>query len=173
MNNSIKYKTSIDDTSNVALAPMNYQKRNDSSLGIDSGFVFVISDGKKIDITSGLLTPNVANLHSILCNYEIKENFYAKAIKNLIKKNDYLQLTMQFDQDLISEDEFYDELEQNEDSYLIKIDHSFNESDFKFINEIIHRLEKDFSSDEIAEIFSIPIEVVNMYIDAHIKHLDK
>ncbi|MEI8203785.1 MAG: hypothetical protein WCH34_12265 [Bacteroidota bacterium] len=93
-----------------------------------------------------------------------KERYLTLAIDNLLKKNEYLQLTIQFNDDLIDEDEFEEELEKNEDKYLIKMNPAFVESDFNIISSIIQKLNRNFSNDEISELFAIPFDKSNKFI---------
>ena len=72
---------------------------------------------------------------------------------------------MQLDQNLIDEDEFDKELE-NEDKYLIKMNDSFKSIDFNLVLSITNKLKnRNFSSDEISELFSIEVEKIEDYID--------
>lgn len=165
----LKYYKSDLDTSTPSFVSI--EGINKPNLITNSGYLLAIYDNDDLSIFTGKFDSYAKNIYSMFYNNEIKEGYFLRAIKNLRKKNEYLQLTMQFEQELISDDEFYDELDNNEDKYLIKIDHSFDNSKFKYINQIIQKLDSDFSSDEIAEMFSVPIESVNQYIDCHLKEL--
>ena len=129
-------------------------------------FIFMIYNNAKIDALTGTFNPYVKNIYQYIAHQDSKEEFYITAIDNLIKKNDYLQLTFQFDQDFISESEFDEELEKNQEKYLITMNPDFREDQFKIISDIIPKLKRNFTGDEIAELFSIPIENVNSYIDS-------
>jgi hypothetical protein len=168
MENS-KYLISQLNTSSPIFAPIG--GGSNANPITNGGYVLAIYDNNDLNVFTGNFNSYGINIFSMLYNNDIKEDYFIRAIKNLRKKNEYLQLTLQFEQELISDDEFYDELDNNEDKYLIKIDHSFDNSKFKYINQIIQKLDSDFSSDEIAEMFSVPIESVNQYIDCHLKEL--
>ena len=165
----LKYFKSNLDTSTPRIVSID--GGNSSSLITKSGYILAIYDNDDLSVFTGNFKSHESNIYSMLYNNEIREGYFLKAIKNLRKKNEFLQLTLQFEQELISDDEFYDELDNNEDKYLIKIDNSFDNSKFKYINQIVQKLESDFSSDEIAELFSVPMEIVNHYIDYHLKEL--
>jgi hypothetical protein len=128
----------------------------------NSFFVFTVYDSDNVQSLTGKY--EYLKQHFFFQN--LREEFYVTAIDNLIKKNDYLQLTIQFDQDLISDKEFDAELDNNESKYLIKMNPDFRTEYFKVINDIIPRLKRNFSSDEISELFSAPIEIVNSYIQS-------
>src|SRR5688572_7538519 len=65
-----------------------------------------------------------------------------EAVKNLIKKNEYLQLSHRLAEDQISEEEFEEELEKNTSKYLIKVNEMEDPSRLFKISAILNRLEK-------------------------------
>lgn len=96
----------------------------------------------------------IINLSS---RHKIKEDMYIIAIKNLIKKNNYLQLSLQLSEDIITEDEFEKEVTTNSGKYVIKIDNK----DITFIHlDVIQTILKDVDNKgmtlhDVSEMFSI------------------
>lgn len=150
----------------------NYRQTNESSSELIGSFLIATTENNRIDCIQGLLTPKIKSWFFGLSVYEAKEELYVTAIDNLLKKIEYLHLTMQLDQDLITEDEFDEELENNEDNYLIKMNSNFNDIDFSIVQSIIHKLKRNkFSSDEISEMFSISIKSVEEFVDCNPKNV--
>lgn len=134
-------------------------------------FLIATTENNKINCVQGVLTPRFRNWFSSFSIHESKEELYLTALDNLLKKVDYLHLTLQLDQNLIDEEEFDKELEENEDKYLIKINHDFNSVDLQLIMSITSKLKnRKFSSDEISEIFSVDIDKIEDFIDNHKVH---
>lgn len=136
-----------------------------------NSFLFGVCINNQIEYISGRLNTPTKNIFTILNDNILREKYYVKAIDNLIKKNNFLQLSIEFDQEMISEEEFDYELEKNEDKYLIRIEEHFSPQDFKHVIEILHRLDSTLTSDQVAEIFSIPFDKVNNEIDYQVKSI--
>ena len=110
----------------------------------------------------------------ILENIEKKDDFFLVAIKNLIRKNNYLELTIQKIEGEITKKQFDEELKINPNKYIIQQFKLKNPTDITFLIEIFRGLEKFFknigkeniSLDEISEMFSVDqeqlIETVKM-----------
>jgi len=87
-----------------------------------------------------------------------KEEFYLVAINNLLKKSDFLQLSLQHAEKVLTDEEFENELDSNSEKYLIDL-HEFSEpSDINVIGDIVNQIERDFTVDEVSEIFSVTPE---------------
>jgi hypothetical protein len=84
-----------------------------------------------------------------------KEEYCIKAIKNLIKKNNFLELSLELSENQISEDEFEMEIESNPNKFVVDINYIKDALDLKVINEIVKKLETELTIDEVAEIFSL------------------
>jgi len=164
-----KYISSIN-TSTPSFVKKSFERTIPADTRIES-YLFVINEGDRFRWMSGESNTHISNIYCILENYHSKEFLFLKALENLIKKAEFLQLSLQLEQELISEDDFFSELESNEDKYLIKLDENFKIENFKVISHIMNRLGRNFNSDEISEMFSIPIERVNDYIDDHLNKL--
>ncbi|WP_396178550.1 hypothetical protein [Flavobacterium sp.] len=132
--------------------------------GIDTTgkYFLATSENNNVNFCYGTLDGSIKNHLSNFHKYISKERLYITAISNLYKKVDYLQLTMQLDNELISEDEFDYELETFENRYLISSNDNFKSDEFELAVSIANNItQREFSTDELAELFSIPIERVN------------
>ncbi|HLF53528.1 hypothetical protein [Flavobacterium sp.] len=139
-----------------------YKKLGDSSTIYKGTFVVAVYEDNIYNCVSGIISPPVRKWLSDFHITEMKENLYVTAIENLYKKIDYLQLTMQYNQELIDEAEFDYELETHEDRYLIKVNDNFSTEEFDIAMAITQKLKnRIYSSDEVAEMFSIPLEKVD------------
>lgn len=145
-----------------------YRQTNESSSEVVGSFLIATTENNRFNLVHGLLTPQIKSWFYRFSVYEAKEGLYVTAIDNLLKKVEYLNLTMQLDQNLITEDEFDNELEKNEENYLIKINPKFKDIDIQLVQSITQRLKKrNFSSDDISEIFSIPVESIEEFIECN------
>jgi len=101
--------------------------------------------------------------------YEVenqKEEFFLTAIKNLIKKNNYLNLIIKQKEGTITQKEFDKEIKDNPKKYVIEQYNLKDPNNITFVIEIYRKLEKFFKEtnnenigiDEIAELFSINIK---------------
>ena len=93
-----------------------------------------------------------------------KEKFYIIAIQNLIKQNKFLELYQQRDTDQISDDEFYRELEDNQDVYCVKIDQECSIENLKTVASIIEEIGGEFNTCEVESMFSISHLEMTKYI---------
>lgn len=156
------------------ISPMNYEIDTNISINLgnqnieDKGFSYILSiinyNNNDITTFNGSIGPIFNNLIKFLNTYEEKEDLYICAIDNLNRKNNYLQLTIQLDQDLITEEEFELELEENEYKYLIKINENFKNDYIRHIADILPKSNLRYSNDDVSEMFSIPLEKVNKYL---------
>jgi len=128
-------------------------------------YLLAIMQNGDVKAISGHLHASVTNIYQLINNHVDKEKLFLTAVDNLIKKNDFLQLSIQLDQELISEDEFREELERNEVKYLIKMNPDFKLVDFNLGTELLSKLNRQFTSDDASELFSIPLEHINNYLD--------
>ncbi len=85
----------------------------------------------------------------------LKEGFYVRAIRNLMKKNEFLQLYIQLAEEQISEEEYEMELINNKDKYFIEMSPIKSEQEFLFLINVIEKLPKSLSVDEFSELFGI------------------
>jgi len=130
------------------------QEESEYELPQDS-FVFAIQKSHHINIIQGDLNGFSENIFDILQENNNKEKFYIKAIKNLLKQKEYINLLYQVSNELISDEEFSNELTENEDKYLINIENSLDRTNFKVISGIIDNIGNNFTDDDVSEIFSL------------------
>jgi hypothetical protein len=86
------------------------------------------------------------------------EFFLIEAIRNFIKKTNYLELSEMLNDDEITEEEFDIELEKNSSKYLIKITENIETNDAQIIKDLVDKIGpdlRDFSVTEISEMFSL------------------
>ncbi|MEP7169127.1 MAG: hypothetical protein ABI855_07115 [Bacteroidota bacterium] len=96
----------------------------------------------------------------------IRDNYCIVAIKNLIKKNEFLQLSIQFSEELITEDEYETELHNNPNKYLIQMNYLEHPGHVNIISGILNKIGRAFNTDEVSELFSIDIQSLNKQIKA-------
>lgn len=146
----------------LTASPIYPNINNLMSLGtsVDTYFI-ATSEDNKFQMCGGMLTPHMKNWLSSYTTHN-RENLYLTAISNLWKKIDYLQLSNQFDQDFIHEDEYIKELEMCESRYVITPNESFSFEDFHVAIEIANKItQRTFDEHEVAEMFSIPTEIID------------
>jgi hypothetical protein len=86
---------------------------------------------------------------------KVKEALYLKAIDNLMKKNEFLQLMIALLQNQISEEEYEKELLGNKEKYFIELTAIRSPEDYTAIISICKNLKGSITIDEISEIFGI------------------
>lgn len=91
----------------------------------------------------------------------LRNDYCIIAIKNLIKKNEFLQLSLQLSEKLIDENEFESEIKQNPDKYIIQINNIDDSIHLSVISNILTRIGKTFNIDEVSELFSIDTRSIN------------
>lgn len=92
---------------------------------------------------------------------DLRDHYCFTAIRNLIKKNEFLQLSIQLAENLITEDEFESELENNPEKYVIKLEYFNTPADLHIIGDVLHNIGKQFTVDEVSELFSIETTSLN------------
>lgn len=88
-----------------------------------------------------------------------KEELYITCIKNLQKTVKFLNLENQLETKGISEEEYYGELHDNLDKYIIDVEILNNETDLKLVQEIISELDIEVNYDDIWTLFSIDFKI--------------
>ncbi|KXH85822.1 hypothetical protein [Chryseobacterium kwangjuense] len=95
-------------------------------------------------------------IYEMARNYYEKEQVYITAIRNLLKQKRYLSLVYELSNDYISEDEFNEELENNEDNYLIKVNNRLDSiNKVNNLISVINKIDVSFEEEDLLEIFSI------------------
>ena len=104
-----------------------------------------------------------ASIHSWVKDYlsEEKEELYLRALRNLYRKLDFMELNQSLDMSDITEAEYDEELETHEDKYLIPAPSGAPTlQQIIQITDILKRLgrEKKISVDEVSEMFSLEMD---------------
>lgn len=118
------------------------------------------SGGRTEQMTFVAVSKGRATIQSWVKDYlsEEKEELYLRVLRNLYRKLDFIELSQSLDMSDISEEEFDQELESNEDKYLIP---SPTEKptlqQIIQITDILKRIGRDnnMSVDEVSEMFSL------------------
>ncbi len=104
-----------------------------------------------------LVQTTTARLQRIAHTKKRREELLFTALQNLQRKDFYNELSEKLEDDYISEDDFYQELEKNENKYTIELKRMKNPNDIFIINEIVKKLIdwENFTVDYVADLFSI------------------
>ncbi|WMI66714.1 hypothetical protein RBH94_06005 [Aestuariibaculum sp. YM273] len=121
-------------------------------------FLFAISKKDEVNLVHGELCSYTEGIFEIMQEFQEREKFYVKAIQNLKKQKEYVNLLYQVSNELISDEEFSTELEENESKYLIKLDNKLNAKNFFTISKIMNRIGDVLLDDDLSEIFSLKSE---------------
>jgi len=130
--------------------PINRRFQNKVNLGRKDLTGYVTFTIKKNDMSFFIAEVNFRNQIS-----EIKDNYCYTAINNLTKKAEYLQLSLQLAENLITEEEFETELENYPEKYVIKLNEIQGTGHLQIISGILGKLGRRFTVDEVSELFSI------------------
>lgn len=85
----------------------------------------------------------------------MKEQLYKSMVKNLMKKNNFLNLSWLLDQGQITEEDYQVEIETNPELYVIETNGEVNTEVILTINDILNELNLQLSVDEVSELFSV------------------
>lgn len=151
MNSVDKYI--LDECNTETYSSVKFEK--DYELTEKNSFVFGIQRSSCMNIIQGKLSSEISEFYEILEEYHDKEKLYVKAVNNLLKQKEYINLMSQYASELIDEEELNQELDKNEHKYLIKINDELNSKSFKALSYIIGQLEAELTDDDLGEIFSI------------------
>ncbi|QHS63254.1 hypothetical protein [Chitinophaga agri] len=94
----------------------------------------------------------------------LKHVYAITAIKNLLKKNHFLQLNLDYSNKLINEEEFEREIDDNPDRFIIEMTSNDSVLDLYVISELIEKIGNQFTIDEVSELFSIDTESLHRVI---------
>lgn len=134
---------------------------------VRDSYIFAIQKQSMISVVQGDLGPFTENIFNLFRENVDKENLYIKAIENLLKQKEYLNLVYQASNNLISNDEFNEELEKNEEKYLIKIDNNFDNRKFQILIKALEKIKYNFSDDDISEIFSMETNNISNFLESN------
>ncbi len=88
----------------------------------------------------------------------MKEHLYKSMVKNLMKKNNFLNLSWLLDQGQMTEDDFQVEIDTNSELYVIELNGEVTPELIVDINDILNDLNLHLNVDEVAELFSLDKE---------------
>lgn len=122
----------------------------------------IIDPNKQIKVNIATIEERIMKdmLFSFGENLLKKENYYITAVRNLIKKTNFLELYQQLLEKQITEAEFNHEIENKSIKYVINVKELQDPQDLKIIIDIVKKVGfdlKDFSLNEIDELFSVNI----------------
>lgn|SRR5690606_7335476 len=122
----------------------------------DASFFVAIHQSNHVNCYHGKLNHSSTSFFHLLTeNYE-KERFYVKAIKNLLKQKRYLNLMYEYSHELISEQEFNKELEENESNYLIEANERLDSLNaFSSLVKVLGNIGESLSEEDLTEMFSL------------------
>ena len=79
-----------------------------------------------------------------------------------------MNLNFEYQSDDITDDEFQNELNGNQDKYYIEVSLLRNQSDLDIITEIVGRINDELTVDDISDLFSIDINTIPKLIQPSI-----
>lgn len=130
--------------------------QNSGYLLKDSSFLFAVNNSNKINVIQGSINNTTETLFNLLKENNEREKIYITAIKNLIKQKKYVNLIYELTNDLIDEDEFNFELNENESQYLIKATQKLDSnSKVENLFSVLNRIDESFNEEDLMEVFSI------------------
>jgi hypothetical protein len=91
----------------------------------------------------------------------LRNDFCIVAIRNLLKKNEFLELSLQLSEKLITETEFEKEIESNPEKYIITLNRLENPFQLHIISSILTKIGGTFKIDEVSELFSLDTRSIN------------
>ena len=139
---------------NIKPMSSHFQAIGNVSNANENGFISFTIDEKQMNLLFEKFKFNnhIINLHNDYC---------IVAIRNLIKKNEFLQLSIQLSEKLISEFEFEAEIEQNPSKYIIEMNSHIDISHLHVISNILTKIGTSFNVDEVSELFSLDSRSIN------------
>lgn len=130
--------------------------QNSGYLLKDSSFLFAVNNSNKINFIQGSINNTTETLFNLLKENNEREKIYVTAIKNLIKQKKYVNLIYELTNELIDEDEFNFELNENESQYLIKATQKLDSnSKVENLFSVLNRIDENFNEEDLMEVFSI------------------
>lgn len=93
------------------------------------------------------------------------EELYKRMVKNLMKKNNFLNLSWLLDKGDMTEDDFQVELETNPELYHIDYSSEVTPELINQINDILGDLSIQLTVSEVSELFSIELESLNTFLE--------
>jgi len=125
----------------------------------ENGFVSFTIDEKQMDLL-------LKQFHFTNHVYNLRNDYCIIAIRNLLKKNEFLQLSLQLSEKLISEVEFETEIEHNPEKYIIQMNNIEDGIHLRVISKILTEIGKTFNVDEVSELFSLDARSIDKELKA-------
>jgi hypothetical protein len=122
---------------------------------VHNSFVFAIRKSHSFEWIEGEINEYTQDIFEILAENSDKELIYIRAIKNLLKQKEFLNLQYLYSNEMITDDEFSQELDENEDKYLIHVDNDLNNKSFDVLCKVLKKINLNFTDDDLSEIFSV------------------
>jgi len=91
----------------------------------------------------------------------LRQDYCFTAIRNLLKKTAYLQLSLEFAENQITEEEFESEINNNPDKYVIRINALEDQSHLFIMGRILENVGANFNTGQVSELFSVDISSIN------------
>ncbi len=138
---------------------------------LDTSHDFSLEDvTKKITFTYRIVEEDYSKrvFDNIKTTFELekREVYYLKAIKSLLKKTSFLELSNKLDDEQITEDEYYEELDKNSSEYFNEIEYLQNKNDLYIIADLVKKIGKNFTLDEVGDLFSVDLsEISQNYLE--------
>jgi hypothetical protein len=96
------------------------------------------------------------------------EDNMIQAINNLLKKNEFLQVTLQLTENLITEEEYELEITSHPDKYIIDTHELSNPFTMNAIQAILRKINRNFTTDEVSEMFSVSPESIDKFMQVQL-----
>ena len=93
-----------------------------------------------------------------------KTDLLIRAINNRTRERNYFKLLSSLLENEISEEEFDQEIDQNEDEYVVSTDQKVDLNSLKFILSNYKRIKDVNDMDDLSALFSLDMEYVNSII---------
>lgn len=94
-------------------------------------------------------------VHREFSRRSCREGLWKRAVENLYRRINFLELTIDCLNEYVSEDEFEEALTTREDEYVISFRDIENNLETEAIYDIVRVLEKPFDVHEVAELFGV------------------
>lgn len=93
----------------------------------------------------------------------LRNEYCIVAISNLLKKNEFLQLSLQLSEKLISEEDFEREVENNPGKYIIEM--ANEQVNLNVISSILSKIGRSFTTDQVSELFSVDPRILKSQLN--------
>jgi len=86
-----------------------------------------------------------------------------KAVKNLYRRINFLQINIELLNDFITEQEFEQEISGNEDKYVVTLSDLKSQFEAQVISDLVHALDLSLDVNEVSELFGVNAESIHEY----------